>query len=252
MPKRALLIDRGYCMRRLVIALSVVGAMMGGANAQSQGGTDFVTTFAGQWQTFDPVAADGSGICTITLDQLSIAGALSARAGDCSADLAGTSQWEIVENQIVLSGGDGRELARFGGNPRRLTGETVSGLPLVLEARGGDGAAQQIQSALNAAGCLYLGYTTKCASPRDEDRPPLSEGAGRVQVLVDLNARTTPRSDARVLGVVKQDTCLIVNQCTMASDGVWCRADFNGGTGWVSKLAIRQQKWPVVTYLNDC
>jgi hypothetical protein len=38
----------------------------------------------------------------------------------------------------------------------------------------------------------------------------------------------------------------------MASDGPWCRAKFGDTTGWLRKFAIRQNRWPIVTFANSC
>lgn len=52
--------------------------------------------------------------------------------------------------------------------------------------------------------------------------------------------------------VVPINSCVATSTCVTASDGIWCRAEFGDSAGWLRKLAIRQNRWPVVTFQNGC
>jgi hypothetical protein len=220
------------------------------AHAQSE--AEFVTAFAGKWQALDPAASDGSGICTLTFETLSADGTYSASTADCRGVLSSLKRWSIQNGQLVLMTEESSILARLGGNQKRMTGEAVNSTHIVIERDGGDGSANLLQSALNASGCFYLGYTSNCAVAADEAKPEFTGGTANINVLVDLNARTEARADAPILGVVKQGTCLRVDRCVLSSDGAWCRAPFGQANGWVKKLSLRQNRWPVITFTNQC
>ncbi|MEO4000465.1 hypothetical protein [Mesorhizobium sp. CAU 1732] len=38
----------------------------------------------------------------------------------------------------------------------------------------------------------------------------------------------------------------------MATDGAWCRAKFGERTGWMRKLALRQNRRAIVTFEDFC
>jgi SH3-like domain-containing protein len=79
------------------------------------------------------------------------------------------------------------------------------------------------------------------------------DGSGaRINVLVNLNARVEARDGAGILGVVPANTCIVADVCQEASDGVWCRARFGEDFGWLKKVALRQERWPVLTFTNQC
>lgn len=69
---------------------------------------------------------------------------------------------------------------------------------------------------------------------------------------MQLNARSEPRPDAAILGVLDAKSCIKVKACTQASDGLWCQADFDNEVGWFKKQAVRQGKWPVLTFVSGC
>ncbi|WP_102108652.1 SH3 domain-containing protein [Oceaniglobus roseus] len=141
----------------------------------------------------------------------------------------------------------------LGGNQRRITGELeAGGAGIVLERADGDGSGTALSSALARHRCYYLGFTQDCAKPEQVSRPELTEGGGAygvIDVLVNLNVRSQPRRDAPSLGIVPADTSIKVNDCLQASDGIWCRAAFGENEGWLAKTALRQQEWPIVTYV---
>jgi hypothetical protein len=226
------------------------GLLPGVALAQTPG--EFQAAFSGTWQALDASRGNG-GICTITLSDSPLAAGLSASQSHCAAPLDTIAAWSIVDGQLSLASAQGSSIGRLGGNQRRMTGDLADGSHLIIERGGGDGTAVRLQSALTAAGCFFLGYSDRCAGADADTSPRLSGGQGSIKVLVDLNARSEARPDAPVLGMVPQGSCLAVNLCTTASDGPWCRAAFAGGEqGWVKKLDIRQDRWPVVTYENQC
>ncbi|HHX89670.1 MAG TPA: hypothetical protein GX700_07850, partial [Paracoccus sp.] len=61
-----------------------------------------------------------------------------------------------------------------------------------------------------------------------------------------------PRRDSAEIGTIPAGTCVRVDQCLNASDGLWCRAWFGETLGWLGKTALRQNEWPVVTYRAGC
>lgn len=141
-------------------------------------------------------------------------------------------------------------IARLGGGLQRVSGTSASGAPLIYEKVGVAGNAAELESARRAGGCIYLGFTSKCADA-EQAAPPAAERAS-VQVLVNLNVRAEARDDAEVVGVVPTQTCVTTELCMMATDGAWCRAKFGGKTGWMRKLALRQNRWAIVTFENSC
>ena len=107
---------------------------------------------------------------------------------------------------------------------------------------------------MKARGCFYLGFSSKCA-PEAELANPFSttpEAQKKVSVVVNLNVRSEARDDAGIIGIIPQNSCVTVERCLTASDGVWCQANFGDKNGWVRKLALRQNTWPIVTFTNGC
>ncbi|MGN6101664.1 MAG: AprI/Inh family metalloprotease inhibitor [Devosia sp.] len=247
-------------MRSIAFSLAVSGFLLGvslgfapvdAAVAQSQ--ADFTKAFSGKWQTYDPQMSSGSGLCRFDLSGQSQGERMPVTVTGCAAPLAGATSWSIEGSQLVLADSGGKPLVRLGGNQKRITGATPDGIPVVLERAGGDGTAAALEADYNASGCYYLGYTQKCSSKVDLGKPAMQPtGRTQVHVEVNLNAHSEPRADADTVGVVHQNTCVAVETCIMASDGPWCRAAFGSTTGWLRKLAIRQNRWAVVTFTNSC
>src|SRR3569833_1229314 len=124
-------------------------------------------------------------------------------------------------------------------------------MPIILERQGGDGTAALLLAAFNASRCYYLGYSQKCAG-KDAATAPPTGSQGQVKLLVNLNAHDQPRNDADTVGSLKSGQCVVVQQCVTASDGPWCKVDMGPNGGWLRKLTIRQNRWPVVTFSNGC
>jgi uncharacterized protein YraI len=74
----------------------------------------------------------------------------------------------------------------------------------------------------------------------------------KINVIVNLNVRAEARDDAGIVGVVPENSCVAVERCLTASDGVWCQAKFGDKDGWIRKVALRQNKWPILTFTNGC
>jgi hypothetical protein len=36
------------------------------------------------------------------------------------------------------------------------------------------------------------------------------------------------------------------------ADGVWCQAKVGDKDGWIRKVALRQNKWPILTFTDGC
>lgn len=239
------------------------------AEAQSQPDPQeaaFVDAFSGAWFVFDDTMGQGDQTCALTLGTDAASGLGTAPEGstmrraavaqNCVAPLNGVAAWDIFAGQMRLFAVTGEPVATLGGNQRRVTGEidnTERGL--IVERASGSEMAPLIAQAVARHRCIYRGFTQDCAAPEDLRKPAITEEGGTfgsVGLLVNLNVRDQPRSGATILGTLKTGTCLKVNFCASASDGIWCRARFGERTGWVPKTAIRQSEWPVLTYANSC
>ena len=145
-------------------------------------------------------------------------------------------------------------VSTLGGNQQRMSGTTAIGAPIILERVEESELVAQIRAARAASGCHYLGFTNNCADDAQLSKPIMAgDGSGaRISVLVNLNARVEARDDAAILGVVPANSCIVTDVCQEASDGIWCRARFGEYLGWLKKVALRQERWPVVTFVNQC
>lgn len=238
-------------VRSLAIAFVVAGST---ATAQAQSEAEFVAAFSGNWQVFEPAYSEGGAKCGLSLSKTGGDGRYDLAKSNCAAELATVEKWGIVDQQLAFIDKGGLVVVRLGGNQRRMTGTTVAGKPIVFDRIGNDGLASQLEAAVKASGCYYLGFTDKCA-PAGELENPLTanpEGDKRIQVVVNLNVRSEARPDAEAIGVVPGNSCVAVETCLTASDGVWCQARFGERNGWLRKSALRQNRWPVVTFVNKC
>lgn len=238
----------GFLMKKAAAfgcALSALAVMAAPALAQSE--EELVAAFSGDWYVFDPAFRSGGAECKITLDP-----EMAATVSGCGAALIGIATWRIEDGQIMLADGADQVVAALGGNQQRITGTLVdSGQGLIVERAEGDGAAVAIRNALGRHRCYFIGFTRSCAGSDEMAAPqPSAEdpSLGRIEVLANLNVRTQPRRDAAVIGVVQEGTPVAVDYCTVASDGVWCRAVFGTQAGWLAKTALRQNEWPIITY----
>jgi hypothetical protein len=242
---------KGIAVKQIVVALlALVGA--GGTPALAQSQADFVKAFSGKWQIYDQQAASGTALCELDFASTGSGSKLPVKVMGCRGPLASVQNWSIEGSQLVLADGQNTPVVKLGGNQKRVTGATAGGVPIVLERAGGDGNAATLQAAYNAS-CYYLGYTQTCA-PRSELAVPAAgpDGRTQIQLQANLNVHSEPRADADVVGATKQGACVVVQQCTMASDGPWCEVKFGNVTGWLRKLTMRQNRWPVVTFTNSC
>lgn len=236
-----------------VITSSVVVLVSSLSPALAQSESDFVAAFNGTWQTLDPALSD-AGACRVALSAATDApGRYTLEATHCRGALAGVSRWGIIDQQLGLLGANDAVLARLGGNQTRMSGDLAGGKTVVFE-KVVPGAAPVPSQASADAPCVYYGYTASCA--RSEDRQvPMQSGVdetARVAVLVDLNARDAARPDASVLATIPAGTCVVVDQCTTASDGNWCRAKVSSFSGWIRQQAVRANRWPVLTFAPRC
>lgn len=231
-----------------LLALAVVPS-------KAQDVTAFQNALSGEWFTFDPDFSSGA-TCRLDLDQQASGERLSARSTDCAGTLTGVTTWAIVDNQLGLFADGAEPVALLGGNQLRVSGEFSSdGRPLILERAQGDGNNVRLAGAIRAHGCIFRGFSQDCADDGEFVKPETGGDSGsiaEVQVLANVNVRAQPRRDAAILGTVPINTCLRVNACLRASDGIWCRARFGEDNGWLSKTAIRRDQWAVMTYKNGC
>ena len=248
---------RGRVMALRFLATAILSAVFlgdGAVSSSAQTLEEFVKAFSGKWVAFDDrYRADGQQ-CTIDLAGDAVADKLALKGENCAGELGTVETWGIVDNQLALFDAGGVPVVRLGGNQRRISGSTASDQPVILERASMPGIAAVLRSAAEAAGCYYLGFSDKCA-PTDELSSPHSmdsKGDYKVKVVVNLNVRSAARADSEVRGVVPINTCLRVEQCVRSSDSVWCRAKFGEMTGWISKATLRQERWPIITFTNDC
>ncbi|KUF11472.1 SH3 domain-containing protein [Pseudoponticoccus marisrubri] len=238
--------------RLLGAVLAVSTFMTGGASAQDR--EQIIAAFSGQWYSFEPDYAD-AGTCAMELtDRVSNTPEIyQANVENCSAPLNTISGWSIVGGQIRLSGGaEATPVAALGGNQFRISGDVAdSDRSLVLERAAGDENSRQIREAISTYRCIYRGFTDECASP-EELRAPRDAQSGTllIRTLVNLNIRNQPRADAPVLGVAPKDTAIAVDECLVTSDGMWCEAVIGDMRGWITRTTIRQDKWPILTFVR--
>jgi hypothetical protein len=236
-------------MGKLAAGLAAVFLLAGAAQAQTE--ADFVAAFSGDWQVYDDRFSEDGGRCRISLQQQAADGNYALTKDGCAGALAAVSNWGIVDAQMaLLNGGDAVVL--LGGNQRRMSGSTAQGEPVILERVGSAGMIDALQAAYRLSGCYYLGFTDDCAPEAAIAKPEPVDGEIRINVLANLNVRSEARDDAGILGVVPAQSCIVAETCVTASDGVWCRAAFGDRAGWLRQLALRQSRWPIVTYTNTC
>lgn len=235
-----------------------------GHNSNAQSLQQFREALSGQWIVFDPAYAASSGQCSLMLQtNVQPTGVLQeglsrpvAQVQNCIAPINAISSWDIEQGQLALYSDTDAVVARLGGNQLRVTGDlTNSFASVVLERATGDPYQRRIGQALEKHRCIFLGYTGDCAAPDDLSAPrTLADGGtvSTVQSLVLLNVREQPRRGANISTTLEPQACMQVNFCTTASDGIWCRASFGETSGWVAKTALRQDEWPVTTFVNGC
>ena len=245
-------------MRQLGLLVSTIAALGLGSIAQAQDEAAFIAAFSGPWFVFDPQYGANALTCSLSLESevADANGKFGITTKNCSEPLASIQAWDIQQGQLGFYDAAGVRIATLGGSQLRVTGEldkTERGL--ILERAQGDESTRKIAAAIGRHRCVYVGMSQKCAETDQLRKPAMTEEGGTygsVGVIVNLNVRDQPRSNAPVLGTLPVGACLKVNFCTTASDGVWCRARFGEQNGWVRKTALRQDEWPVLTFVNSC
>ncbi len=244
--------------------LAIMCPLFAPALVWGQAKQDFYDAFSGEWIIFDTSYSSGGAPCSVVLEadvtpNTSVntsAPIPRASSNNCVSPLASIANWDIEQGQLVFYSGSGEVVARLGGNQVRVTGDLENSLAsLVLERIDGSSYQTNFSKALKRHGCIYLGYTSDCALPEQLSVPSFSkvgESNLPVTILAQLNVREQPRRDSFIVGKLPENSCLNINFCTVASDGVWCRADFGDQTGWISRNVLRQNEWPVATFVNGC
>ena len=245
----------GFIVKSFSIrAAFLLAASIVAAPAMAQSETDFVKAFSGNWEIYDTSFSSGTAHCTLTLSDKADNGNYALQSQNCGSDLSGATKWGIADGQLAILDAKGGVLAHLGGNQRRISGTTVSNKPIVIDRIGGEGARDVVAAAVKARGCYYLGFSSKCA-PESQLANPFSSASDaekKINVIVNLNVRAEARDDAGIVGVVPQNSCVAVERCLTASDGVWCQAKFGDKDGWIRKVTLRQNKWPIITFTNSC
>ena len=243
-------------LKRFVRMAAALGIALAGlvAPAVAQSEADFVKALKGQWEVFDDTYALEGKHCLVELaDSAPADGKYALSVAHCGLELGLLTGWKIVDNQLALLAGDDI-VATLGGNQLRMSGTSSIGAPVILDRAGSNGAMAAILKARQSSGCYYLGFTTTCVDDAQLAKPavPSDGSAAKISVLVNLNVRAEARDDGEVVGVVPANSCIVTDVCASAADGVWCRARFGDVGGWLKKLALRQERWPVVTFVNQC
>ena len=237
----------------LLAVMFLLAFLTHATQTQAQSEAEFVAVLAGQWEVYDDGYAVDGKHCMITLKDTKVETDYELSVESCGLELGMLTSWRIVDGQLVLVA-DGAVIAALGGNQFRMSGSSGIGAPVILDRVGETAAMDRILEAYKASGCYYLGFTSTCVDEDQLAKPAVpSDGSpSRIGILVNLNVRAEAREDANVVGVVPANSCIVTEVCANASDGVWCRARFGEVTGWLKKLALRQERWPVVTFVNQC
>ncbi|WP_373235933.1 SH3 domain-containing protein [Cohaesibacter celericrescens] len=221
-----------------------------GSPALAQSTNAVAKAFAGQWVSYDHnFSAQAS--CNLDFSASKQGDLYPIKQSNCIGEMATISGWKIQNNQLLFIGTNKAPIAVVGGNQERLSGTMVtSKRPVIFEKLA---LAQKIVKARKAIGCSYVGYSKTCASPRQFSPPNIAEGTtAPLKILVNLNTRSEPRNNAKVVSVLKPNTCVSATVCTVASDGLWCKIKTGQTEGWIKKQAVRQKKWPILTFENGC
>lgn len=238
------------CLLAATVLLAT-GAAAFADDAKGNATPAFVNAFAGNWVTFEASLTAKDGRCEIELQKTASGKNYVAKQSSCAGALAGVAAWGIVDQQLALLGSDGTVVARLGGNQNMISGALKNGMEIILERKQ---LAERVHGQWASLKCTYLGYTTKCASA-DQLAVPDANSTGNnanVSVLVQLNARSEPRPDAKVVSVLAPKTCLPVKSCIEAANGAWCQIAEKGHNGWIAQKTIRLGKYPIVTFSKGC
>lgn len=245
-------------MRKSVFALTIQACIVAAGMSAAQDRAALIEAFSQDWYQFDSSRSTGQEPCRLMLgtEAPTADAPLPAQSRNCVDPIARLSGWTVENGQLVLFDDAGARLAELGGNQRRLTGiQAVDGLGIVIERASGDGSNTAIARAVQRHRCYYMGTTDACAPETELKLPDFTAddtGLAEVETLGNLVVRGQPRRDASSVGTIPQGTCVRVNQCLTASDGIWCRARFGEIDAWLAKSAVRQEEWPIVTFRNGC
>ncbi len=238
---------------RFIVAASIAASItaFGGPGIAQQASTDpFIDAFSGVWRSFETGNAAGSEGCSVNFDNSGSAGTYTATSEGCVAPLSDLAKWLIEDGQILLFKSDGNPVAILGGNQLRISGEfSENDKALVLERTTGNNYSRQINNAVGQYRCLFRGFSATCATKEELQLPDFQDGAAQVTTVVNLNVRNQPRRDATVIGMLPSDSSVSISQCLVAADGLWCSAAFGDQKGWFARTAIREDTWPITTFI---
>ncbi|MBL4918882.1 hypothetical protein [Szabonella alba] len=241
----------------LAFLSAAIIAVAGSASAQSR--AQLIEAFSGEWFVFDPGFHSAAEPCALTLTATETGrdGRLEGASGNCSGALADLTSWSIEGGVLRLFDAAENQTAELGGNQRRVTGTTLKDQRgLVVERAKGDGTSETLALAVQRHRCYFVGLTPVCAGPGDLALPIFTPEGDRmlaeIEIFGNLVVRGQPRRDATQIGTIPDGACIRVNQCLVASDGLWCRAAFGDTQGWLAKTALRREEWPIVTYKSGC
>lgn len=230
----------------------LVGLLATSAQAQSM--EDIVAAFKGDWFSFDRARAQNGAVCSLVLKDEVVNNAYVVQAENCGSGLDQAANWGFAEGQIGIVSAEGRVLAVLGGNQVRMTGTDFSmNRGLILERREPAPYTLSLQQAIGRQACLFVGYTDTCAAVSDV-APLLAADKDSplpVWTAAKVNLREQPRRDAPVALVLDRDTQVKAQECLTSTDGIWCQVQINETVAWLSRNALRSEKWAVTTFVVD-
>lgn len=230
----------------LSVGMVLLSAPTGYAQKSAIDPAAYATAFAGNWLIFDDRYAGGDTPCSILLKNTGQP--LQAIPQGCRSSIADVIAWQIEAGQLQLLTASG-PYARLGGTTARVSGWDRSGIPLVLDRHAGVAIADPTNFAREKKGCWFLGYSSQCAKPEQAARPPAQKA--RICTLVDLRMRAEARPETAVVAVLPAQTCVVSDACVNTATGPWCFIRSDTATGWVRQHVLRQNEWPVLTFVTD-
>lgn len=230
-------------MAPILAAAAVVAVLSTGASAQSM-------DVRGKWN----VQQDGR-TCTIELFGDQMFGAYRASSFGCAAELFSVNRYTISGGRITLLGIGDKRLATLDMRGSELVGATESGGTVTLRRAGAPPVVTAQPSWGGpgygpAAGCVTHGFENRCASQFDLQAPA---PGSQVRTLTMLNVRRGPSLSQDAIGSLPQNACVRVEECQTTSEGLWCRINLYGQSGWITKVVQnRQRPGSLITYANRC
>ena len=119
------------------LSAGIVAAVLSASSAMAQSEQDFIDAFAGDWQVVDERFVAGNKPCSLVLErEKPTGGRYPVATSGCGSELSKVGAWGISDGQMSFFDGTGAQLAKLGGNQRRMSGDSAGGTPIILERAG--------------------------------------------------------------------------------------------------------------------